>query len=65
MGGRSNIAAIGVRGNGLRDTDGRMGGSAVGSEPRRDREQEAAQDPGQLLDSASSRWGTKGAGRPP
>lgn len=60
MGGRGNIAAAGVRGNQLRDTDGRMGRSAVGSEPRRQREKEAAQDPGRLLDSALSRWGMKG-----
>ena len=36
VGGRGNIAATGVRGDRLRHTDGRMGRSAVGSEPRRE-----------------------------
>lgn len=65
LGGRGNIAAAGVGGSRLADTDGRVGGSAVGSEPRKEREQEEAQDPGQLLDSGLSRWGAKWAGRPP
>ena len=39
-----------------------MGGGAVGSEPRREKEQEAAQNPRRLLDSASSGWGAKRAG---
>ena len=62
LGGRGNIAATGVRGSRLRDTDGRVGGGAVGSEPRREKEQEAAQNPRRLLDSASSGWGAKRAG---